>query len=73
MIVLLVATSASASFAGPGLQYWNARREARLAAKTAPAETPAASCDRMIVKQGKRAVSVECDKASASCKAHYGS
>lgn len=70
VIILLVAASASGSFAGPGLQYWNARREARIAAKAAPAESPAASCDRMLVKQGKRTVFVKCNKVSAQCKAH---
>jgi len=69
-LVALLLTSASASFAGPGLQYWTARRDAQRADKpalTSPADT---KCERMIVKQGKRTSSVACTQTTVACKAH---
>ncbi|MDF3056200.1 MAG: hypothetical protein K0R17_415 [Rariglobus sp.] len=73
-LVALLIASTSASFAGPGLQYWTARRDARRAdtpAVTAPAVTKAKG-DRMIVKQGKRTSLVTCTGATAQCQAHCG-
>lgn len=76
LVSLVVAAATSAAFAGPGLQYWNARRAEREAAKSAPAakaETP--KCDRMVVKDGKRTKTVECTGATAEtaqCKAACG-
>ena len=78
LISLVAVASASASFAGPGIQYWNARRADRAAAKadvTAPAATPE-KCESMIVKQGKRTTTVKCDSPvadTAKCKAACGS
>lgn len=80
LISLVAVASASASFAGPGIQYWNARRDAQQAKKSAPAavsvEKSGAACDTMIVKQGKRTTTVKCDSAvmdTAKCKAACGS
>ena len=76
LVSLVVAAATSAAFAGPGLQYWNARRAEREAAKSTPAakaETP--KCDRMVVKDGKRTTTVECTGATADtakCKAACG-
>lgn len=70
VLAALLVSSASASFAGPGLQYWNARRDAQRATKpavTAPADE---KCERMLVKQGKRTSSVACTPESVACKAH---
>ncbi len=81
IISLVAVASASASFAGPGIQYWNARRADRAAAAeraAAPAVNSPASekCKSMIVKQGKRTSTVKCDGAvadTAKCKAACGS
>ncbi|MDP1581596.1 MAG: hypothetical protein Q8M02_15110 [Candidatus Didemnitutus sp.] len=80
LISLVAVASASASFAGPGIQYWNARRDAQQAKKSAPAavsaEKSGAACDTMIVKQGKRTSTVKCDASvadTAKCKAACGS
>lgn len=81
IISLVAVASASASFAGPGLQYWNARRAERAATAeraAAPSVNVPASekCESMIVKQGKRTVTVKCNSAvsdTAKCKAACGS
>lgn len=69
-VAALLIVSASASFAGPGIQYWNARRDARLADKPAVTAPAAAKCATMIVKQGKRTSTVACSNDTAQCKAH---
>jgi hypothetical protein len=69
-VAALLIASTSASFAGPGLQYWNARRDAQRADKpavTAPSDT---KCERMIVQQGKRTSSIACTNDTVQCKAH---
>ena len=74
LLSLVAASAASAAFAGPGLQYWNARRADREAAKPA-AKVEAAKCDHMVVKDGKRTTTVECTGATADtakCKAACG-
>jgi hypothetical protein len=78
IISLVAVASASASFAGPGLQYWNARRADRARAAEKPAAVAPANtkCESMIVKQGKRTSTVKCDSAvsdTAKCKAACGS
>ena len=81
IISLVAVASASASFAGPGIQYWNARHADRAAAAeraAAPAvKSPAPEkCESMIVKQGKRTSTVKCDASvadTAKCKAACGS
>lgn len=81
IISIVAVASASASFAGPGIQYWNARRADRAAAAERAAaptvKSPASEkCKSMIVKQGKRTSTVKCDGAvadTAKCKAACGS
>ncbi len=80
IISLVAIAAASASFAGPGLQYWNARRADRAAAAERAAaptvNSPAPEkCESMVVKQGKRTSTVKCDGAvtdTAKCKAACG-
>ncbi len=70
IVTALLLASASASFAGPGLQYWTVRRNAQRADKpavTAPSDT---KCEQMIVKQGKRTSLVPCTNDTVQCKAH---
>jgi hypothetical protein len=72
LLSLVAIASASASFAGPGPQYWVARRDAQQAKKS----SAVAACDKMIVKQGKRTSTVECKGTvaeTAKCKAMCGS
>ncbi len=77
LISLVAVASASASFAGPGIQYWNARLADRAAAKvevTAPA-APVEKCKTMTVTDGKITRSVSCTGAvaeTAKCKAACG-
>lgn len=76
LVSLVAAAAASAALAGPGLDYWNARRANREAAKSetaAKAETT--KCERMVVKEGKRTKTVECTGATtetSKCKAACG-
>ncbi len=75
IISLVAVASISASFAGPGLQYWNARRADRDRAAEKPAVVAPANtkCESMIVKQGKRTTTVKCDSVSSeACKAMCG-
>ena len=79
LLSLVAVASASATFAGPGPQYWAARRDAQSARKAAPAVVSAeksGTCETMIVKKGKRTSTVSCSGAiaeTAKCKAHCGS
>ena len=81
IISLVAVASASATFAGPGPQYWAARRAEQETKKVAPfvpttTEKSGSSCDTMIVKQGKRTSTVPCTGAiteTAKCKAACGS
>jgi hypothetical protein len=78
LISIVAVASASASFAGPGIQYWNARRADRAAAKvevTTPAVT-SEKCKTMTVTQGNLTRTVPCTGAvaeTAKCKAMCGS
>lgn len=76
LLSLAAAAAASAALAGPGIEYWNARRSDRDAAKSeTAAKVDSTKCDRMIVKQGKRTTTVECTGATAEtaqCKAACG-
>ena len=76
LLALAAAAATSAALAGPGIEYWNARRADRDAAKSESAAKPeAAKCDRMVVKHGKRTTTVECTGATAEtaqCKAACG-
>ncbi|MBC8012095.1 MAG: hypothetical protein H7067_18580 [Burkholderiales bacterium] len=77
-LLAITALAASSTFAGPGTQYWNARRADRAASKanaTTAAATPE-KCESMIVKSGKRTATVSCTGAVANtpkCKAACGS
>lgn len=77
IISLVAVASASASFAGPGIQYWNARRADRAASKTevsAPSVTPE-KCKTMTITQGNVTRTVSCTGAvaeTAQCKAACG-
>ena len=82
LLSLVVAASGAATFAGPGPQYWAVRRAEQATKKTdnAPVsvskEQSGASCDTMVVKQGKRTGTVKCDSTvadTAKCKAACGS
>lgn len=81
IISLVAVASAASTFAGPGIQYWNARRADRAVAAERAANpavnTPSPEkCESMIVKQGKRTTTVKCDGPvtdTAKCKAACGS
>ncbi len=79
VISLVAATSASVTFAGPGIQYWNTRRNAHQANKSTPAavstDKSGTACKTMIVKQGKRTSTVACTGSvtnTPKCKAACG-
>jgi hypothetical protein len=76
VISFLAAAAASASFAGPGIQYWSARRNPAPAATPATVATAPGKCETMIVNSGRRQITVECKGAIANtpkCKAMCGS
>jgi hypothetical protein len=73
LLSLLAAGSVSAAFAGPGVQYWNTRRNP---SSEKPTVTTPAKCDTMMVHSGRRDIMVECKGATAEtpkCKAMCGS
>lgn len=76
LISLAAAAAASAAFAGPGIEYWNARRADREAAKSeTAAKVETTKCERMVIKEGKRTKTVECTGSTtetSKCKAACG-
>lgn len=72
IISLVAAASGAATFAGPGPQYWAARRAEQVAKKaestpaSAPKEKAAPSLDSTNAKQGEPANATKC-KAGCSC------
>jgi len=74
-LLFIAAAAASAALAGPGIEYWNARRNPvkEQAPVVANTPAPAATCEKMPVTIGRTTKMVECTGSvtdTAACKAH---
>ncbi len=74
-LLVIAVASASAALAGPGIEYWNARRNP--VKEQAPVVTnvpaPDTKCEKMPVTIGKFTKTVECSGSvtdTAACKGH---